>query len=459
MKSVMCASWLVFWSVGAALATEPNVSTGTARSALPELPRPAAADAALANSRDRVQGVLASAASGFDGATASLPVVALGAKFPTAPAAAPQSALLPARAPRYDARVAAAQRALDAVRRAEGLPGIRADGFFGLDTQRAVLGFQIIHGLPATGDIDAATSAALLALSRARQEPSPEASHRPAATRPPAPAAAPPEPPLAAVSPPPSILRPSRDPRYDPLVATIQLELDAVRRAEGLSGIRPDGFFGPGTGRAVYGFQKIHGLPATGMIDAATQSELLRRYQEITGLPATGTANLATDRALAVARGRTAPDYPGRYFSGPDSDFTPDRRERTIHGVLATVYTPYLDLSAAQLRREGPPIDRFTHAICTLERFLAGRCPYVSVAIDRSLDVPDGTPLLIPGIDDIAGRHILFRIVDTGAVRLFHGTGHIDVATDSNEYGGLGSRITGREFTLILPEGLHPRRP
>lgn len=451
MKSVMCASWLVFGSVGAALAAEPNVSTGTARSALPALPRPAAADAELANSRDRVQGVLASAASGFDGAATSLPVVALGAVVPTAAAPTPPSPLLPARAPRYDPRVAAAQRALDAARRSEGLPGIRADGFFGVDTQRAVLGFQIIHGLPATGDIDAATSAALLALSRTGQRPSAAVSARPPKAR----ASAPPQTALPTAS----ILQPSREPHYDPLAATLQLELDAVRRAEGLPGIRADGFFGPGTQRAVYGFQKLHDLPATGRIDAATQSALLLRYQQISGLPSTGTSDLATERALAVARGRAAPDYPGRYFSGPDSDFLPDRRERTIHGVLATVYTPYLDLSAAQLRREGPPIDRFTHAICTLERFLADRCPYVSVAIDRSLDVPDGTPLLIPGIDRIAGRHILFRIVDTGAVRLFHGTGHIDVATDSNEYGGLGSRITGREFTLILPEGLHPRRP
>ncbi len=456
----MRAACLVFWAAGAALAADSEVSTGTVRQTLPALANAAAQDAEWTDSRGRMQSVLASAASGFDGAAQALPVVALGAAVPAAPA---PKTLLPARAPRYDHRVAAAQRELDAARRAEGLPGIRADGFFGPATRRAVLGFQAIHGLPATGDIDAATSAALLSLGHGLEKPSVVASARPPAARPPpVPASARPSPPPAPTTPPPAptpILQASRPPRYDPQVATLQLELDAVRRAEGLPGLRADGFFGPGTGRAVYGFQRIHGLPATGIVDAATQSALLRLYQQITGLPATGAPDLATDRALAVERGRTAPDYPGRYFSGPDSDFQPDRRERTIHGVLATVYTPYLDLSAAQLHREGPPVDRFTHAICTLERFLAGRCPYVSVAIDRSLDVPDGTPLLIPGIDRIAGRRVLFRIVDTGAVRLFHGTSHIDVATDSNEYGGLGSRITGREFTLILPEGLRPRRP
>jgi len=94
--------------------------------------------------------------------------------------------------------------------------------------------------------------------------------------------------------------------------------------------------------------------------------------------------------------------------------------------------------------------------VCTLERYLADVCPYVSVAIDPRLRVPNGTPLLIPEISDMAGRPVHFRIVDTGSKKRFKGTGHIDVATDSNQYSGFGRMISGKHFTLILPEGLRP---
>ncbi len=270
--------------------------------------------------------------------------------------------------------------------------------------------------------------------------------------------AVPDAPPAVAAPRPPAVLRRQAVPRYDPRVAEMQAQLDVVRRNEGLRGIASDGFFGPGTERAVAQFQRLFGLRPTGVVDERTRSVLLVEYQALNGLSVTGRRDLGTERALAQDRSRSDASA-GRYFQGSDADFAYTPHLVVVRRALATVYTPYLDQTAAERRREGPPVDRFMQTVCTLERFLAGRCPYVSVAIDRNLDIPDGTPLLIPGIDRIAGRRVLFRVVDTGARRYFHGSGHIDVATDSDEYSGLGSLITGREFELIFPRGLRPRRP
>jgi hypothetical protein len=169
----------------------------------------------------------------------------------------------------------------------------------------------------------------------------------------------------------------------------------------------------------------------------------------------TGALDARTAKALRDRRSRAASTEPV-YFEGSEADFEAKSGAQTIQNVLATVYTPYLAKTKKARKLEGPPIDRHDQTVCTLERYLAGSCPYVSVAIDPRLGVPNGTPLLIPEISNLAGRPVHFRIVDTGSKKRFKGTGHVDVATDSNQHEGFGRLISGGRFTLVLPEGLHP---
>jgi peptidoglycan hydrolase-like protein with peptidoglycan-binding domain len=246
-------------------------------------------------------------------------------------------------------------------------------------------------------------------------------------------------------------------PAFSAQVVAEQEALDAVRRAAHQKPIAVDGLFGAATDKAVKDFQTKNGLAPSGVVDGETQSALLSRFQALAKIPVTGTLDDATKAALAKSRsgaGRTAPVKD--FYAGSASDFEATSQQTVIKNALTTIYTPYTARTREQRRVEGPPTDRFLQPICTLEKYLGGSCPYVSVAIDRRLKVPDGTPLLIPQISDLVGRTVEFRIVDTGALWAFHGTKHVDIATDSGDAAGLGSLISGLRLTLILPQGLRP---
>lgn len=214
--------------------------------------------------------------------------------------------------------------------------------------------------------------------------------------------------------------------------------------------LESDGIAGPVTSKAVSFFQKKHGLRAAGTVDEATASALLSNYQARRGLPVTGELDEATVAALAKGD-------PPVYFAGKPEDFESTPKATTIKRVRATVYTPFLAKTRKERKMEGPPVDRHAQTVCTLERYLDGACPYVSVAIDQRLKVPNGTPLLIPEISALLGRKVPFRIVDTGSKKFFRGPRHIDIATDSDQYSGLGRMISAAgRFTLVLPRGLRP---
>jgi peptidoglycan hydrolase-like protein with peptidoglycan-binding domain len=245
-------------------------------------------------------------------------------------------------------------------------------------------------------------------------------------------------------------------PKYDSRVAALQTAIDAVRVSQNQKTIKTDGRFGGDTKNAVTDFQSRSGLPPTGDIDPQTQAALLKAYQGLEHLAPSGALDPKTLASLSADPASKSGSAAGKYFAGRDSDFEPGQAQQTIPDVLATVYYPYVAKSARSKKMEGSSKDRFGQTVCTVERFVAGSCPYVSVAIDSRLKVPNGTPLLIPGIDAIAGMTVRFRITDTGSKRYFKGTGHIDIATDSSERSGFGSQISGRKFTLVLPQGLHP---
>jgi peptidoglycan hydrolase-like protein with peptidoglycan-binding domain len=232
-------------------------------------------------------------------------------------------------------------------------------------------------------------------------------------------------------------------PAYSDRTLFFQDALNSVRRASKQTPIAADGYFGGGTDKAVRDFQAKNGLTVNGVVDRDTENALLARVEDLKKTAASAEAAKGTGSA-------------GDYYDGSPSDFDPTPKQTVIKGALATIYTPYLARTRKQKRMEGPPQDRFEQTICTLERHLAGSCPYVSVAIDRRLNVPNGTPLLIPEISDLVGRPVDFRIVDTGSPKHFRGAKHVDIATDSGDDAGLGSLISGLRFTLVLPQGLRP---
>lgn len=81
---------------------------------------------------------------------------------------------------------------------------------------------------------------------------------------------------------------------------------------------------------------------------------------------------------------------------------------------------------------EGGYHDRNGGILYTLQEYLAGQAPYVSVA----MDVPAaryGTLLRIPELEAKYGRQIPFRVVDTGSDFEGMGRSRIDICTESKE--------------------------
>jgi len=95
---------------------------------------------------------------------------------------------------------------------------------------------------------------------------------------------------------------------------------------------------------------------------------------------------------------------------------------------------------------EGGFKDRQGKPLHTLQDFLAGKAPYVSVAMD-SKAFPYGTKLRIPELEKKYGRPIEFRVVDTGGAFKGKGTSRIHICT-ANLKASLDPTINGK-LTLI----------
>ena len=132
--------------------------------------------------------------------------------------------------------------------------GVAADGSFGPMTTAALQAFQTAHGLAASGVTDLATWTALLG-------------------SPPA---------VAAVAPGPTVVAPVRAApvRIAPKQAAAPPTLHrgstgiSVRLVQGRLHVRVTGFYGPLTGNAVRTFQRLHHLPADGVVGPRTWKAL-----------------------------------------------------------------------------------------------------------------------------------------------------------------------------------------
>lgn len=110
------------------------------------------------------------------------------------------------------------------------------------------------------------------------------------------------------------------------------------------------------------------------------------------------------------------------------------------HRARGTGYYPH------NSRMEGGFLDRRGKPLHTLQDYLAGRAPYVSVAMDKNA-FPYGTKLRIPELEAKYGRQIEFRVVDTGGAFRGRGTSRIDICT-ANRRASLDPTING-PLTLV----------
>lgn len=96
--------------------------------------------------------------------------------------------------------------------------------------------------------------------------------------------------------------------------------------------------------------------------------------------------------------------------------------------------------NAEEVKEEGGPLDVHDRVLYSLQQYLAGSAPYVSVAADRSEFRKYGEQIAIQELEEQYERPIVFRVVDAlhadrskkgkGA-----GTGRLDIRVDSRELG------------------------
>lgn len=106
----------------------------------------------------------------------------------------------------------------------------------------------------------------------------------------------------------------------------------------------------------------------------------------------------------------------------------------------ATAYYP--DSSAL----EGGYKDMRGKPLYTLQDYLAGRAPYVSVAMDNKAGIKYGQKVCIPELEQHYGKSIPFKVVDTGSAFRGKGTSRIDICV-ANEKESLASHVN-RNLTL-----------
>ncbi len=99
---------------------------------------------------------------------------------------------------------------------------------------------------------------------------------------------------------------------------------------------------------------------------------------------------------------------------------------------------------------EGGFKDRVGKPLHTLQQFLSGSAPYVSLAMDSSA-FKYGTRLRIRELESKYGRAIVFRVVDTGGAFRGKGRTRVDVCTASNK-ASLDPTINGTLHLDVIDE-------
>lgn len=141
-------------------------------------------------------------------------------------------------------------------------------------------------------------------------------------------------------------------------------------------------------------------------------------------------ASLA-DRAAyyaELARAKRESTLPSQSPS-PIPVLNPSPHGGQVNSAKLTGYYP------ANNAMEGGFVDRFGHKLYTLQDFLEGSAPYVSVAADKPLSSKNNQPYIrIPSIEAKYGMKIPFKICDTGSAFFGKGTSRLDICTRSMEH-------------------------
>ncbi len=93
----------------------------------------------------------------------------------------------------------------------------------------------------------------------------------------------------------------------------------------------------------------------------------------------------------------------------------------------------------ANTAMEGGFKDRHGKPLYTLQQYLRGDAPYVSVAMDQKIQkyrggtMEYGQKLRIPELEQKYGKPIEFRVVDTGGAFTNKGYGRIDICTENRQ--------------------------
>lgn len=132
---------------------------------------------------------------------------------------------------------------------------------------------------------------------------------------------------------------------------------------------------------------------------------------------------------------------PGDEDTGASSD------EIRVSSSFTSRGTGYYPDSSAL---EGGFKDRVGKPLHTLQQFLAGSAPYVSVAMDSSA-FKYGTRLRIRELESKYGRAIVFRVVDTGGAFRGRGRTRIDICTANNK-ASLDPTINGSLHLDVIDE-------
>jgi 3D (Asp-Asp-Asp) domain-containing protein len=103
---------------------------------------------------------------------------------------------------------------------------------------------------------------------------------------------------------------------------------------------------------------------------------------------------------------------------------------------------------------EGGFKDRLGKPLKTLQQFLNGSAPYVSVAMD-STAFKYGTRLRVRELDDKYGRTIVFRVVDTGGAFRGKGRSRMDICVQ-NRSASLDKTINGTLHVEVIDEKSGP---
>ncbi len=172
----------------------------------------------------------------------------------------------------------------------------------------------------------------------------------------------------------------------------------------------------------------------------STALEVLPRATEVT---------LAASQPRSRYRQVTLPSgAKGWVFSGHLALRPPSASAEAIGDAAGTSFTA--DGSGyfpANTRMEGGVKDMGSQPLRTLQAFLAGQAPYVSVAMD-SLAFPYGQKLQIKELDELYGRAIEFRVVDTGGAFKGKGRRKMDVCV-ANERASYEATVNGN-LTVTL---------